>query len=161
MSLVKAGGTPALPLRIRCATIADIPAVMALEKLAVTAAHWSIEQYHVAFASEWAPRVALVVEKETGMQGFIACRAFGDEWEIENIAVAEPARRCGLGARLLGEFLDRARGQGAKSIFLEVRESNLAARSLYEKWVFVEVGRRKHYYREPEEDAIVYRLKLN
>ena len=82
------------------------------------------------------------------------------EWEIENIAIAGPARRRGLGTRLLGELLDLARAQGAESVFLEVRESNHAARALYEKWSFIESGRRKKYYKDPEEDAILYRLVL-
>jgi ribosomal-protein-alanine N-acetyltransferase len=59
---------------------------------------------------------------------------------------------------LLGEFLRLARERGADTVFLEVRESNLAARRLYEKATFVEKGRRQLYYQEPEEDAIVYQL---
>jgi ribosomal-protein-alanine N-acetyltransferase len=51
-----------------------------------------------------------------------------------------------------------ARERGADTVFLEVRESNLAARRLYEKATFVEKGRRQLYYQEPEEDAIVYQL---
>ena len=58
----------------------------------------------------------------------------------------------------MGEFLNLARRQGALAVFLEVRESNRAARALYEKWAFVENDRRKRYYSNPEEDAIVYRL---
>ena len=143
---------------IRPAIRADIPAMMALERHAATAAHWSSEQYEIAFSGEGPPRVVLILEEDTGTQGFIAGRALGAEWEIENIAVAGPARRRGLGTRLLGEFLDLARGQDAEAVFLEVRESNREARRLYEKRAFVESGRRKHYYREPEEDAIVYRL---
>jgi ribosomal-protein-alanine N-acetyltransferase len=57
---------------------------------------------------------------------------------------------------LLEKFLDFARGRSAEKVFLEVRESNLAARRLYEKLAFMETGRRKLYYQEPEEDAIVY-----
>jgi ribosomal protein S18 acetylase RimI-like enzyme len=75
--------------------------------------------------------------------------------------VAGPARRRGFGTRLLGEFLRRAQSEGATAIFLEVRESNHAARSLYEKWAFSESGRRPRYYTQPEEDAIVYRLALS
>jgi len=145
-------------MRIRRATFADIPAMMALEKHAATAAHWSLQQYETAFSAEAPSRVVLILEEEAGVQAFIAGRALGEEWEIENIAVAGPARRRGLGTRLLGEFLDLARGGGAEAVFLEVRESNLAARRLYEKWAFVESGRRTRYYREPEEDAMVYRL---
>lgn len=132
----------------------------ALEEHAATAAHWSTEQYETAFSSEAPSRVVLVLEEEASVQGFITGRALEEEWEIENIAVAGPARLRGLGTRLLGEFLDLARSRGADTVFLEVRESNLAARRLYEKWAFVEGGWRKRYYREPEEDAIVYRLGL-
>jgi [ribosomal protein S18]-alanine N-acetyltransferase len=143
-------------MRIRLATPADVPTMMTLERRAATAAHWSAEQYEAVFSGE--SRVALVLEEEAGVLGFVAGRAVGEEWEIENIAVAGPARRRGLGSRLLGEFLDLARDRGAEAVFLEVRESNLAARRLYDKWAFLETGRRKDYYREPEEDAIVYRL---
>jgi [ribosomal protein S18]-alanine N-acetyltransferase len=149
---------PALPMRIRRATPADVPAMMALERHAATAAHWSREQYETVFSGETPARVVLILEEEAGVQGFIAGRALDEEWEIENIAVAGPARRRGLGTRLLGEFLELARGGGAQAVFLEVRESNLAARRLYEKWAFVEGGRRRSYYREPEEGAIVFRL---
>jgi ribosomal-protein-alanine N-acetyltransferase len=145
-------------MHIRRATPADIPAMMALEKRAATAAHWSVEQYETAVANQAPSRVVLVIEEEAGIQGFIVGKALDEEWEVENIAVAGSARRHGLGTRLLGEFLDSARGRGAQAILLEVRESNLAARRLYEKWAFVESGRRKRYYHEPEEDAIVYRF---
>lgn len=149
-----------MKLLIRPATPADIPAMMALEKHAATAAHWSAEQYQTMFAGSGPRRVALIIEEDARIQGFLLARALNPEWEIENIAVAGTARRRGLGTRLLGEFLDLARGQGAQAVFLEVRESNRAARALYEKWAFVENGRRKRYYRTPEEDAIVYRLSF-
>ena len=149
---------PALQMLVRRATRADIPDLMVLETRAATAAHWTTKQYEAVFSSEVSSRVVLILEDKSGVQGFIVGRAVGEEWEIENIAVAGPARRIGRGTRLLGEFLDLARGRGAQAVFLEVRESNQAARRLYEKWAFIEAGRRKHYYREPKEDAIVYRL---
>jgi [ribosomal protein S18]-alanine N-acetyltransferase len=145
-------------VNIRCATSADIPAMIALEKHVATAAHWSREQYEKLFASAGQEPMALVLAAEGILQGFLIARGLGGEWEIENIAVAGAARRNGLGTRLLGEFLDLIRGQGAESVFLEVRESNRAARGLYEKWAFLESGRRKSYYHDPEEDAILYRL---
>lgn len=145
-------------MRIRPATAADIRALMALEKHAATAAHWSVQQYEAALSGEGPSRLVLIIEEEASVQGFIVGRSVGEEWEIENIAVAGPARRRGLGTRLLGEFLNLARGRGAGAVFLEVRESNLAARRLYEKWGFVESGRRMRYYREPDEDGIVYQI---
>lgn len=149
---------PALQMHIRPATSADIPSLMTLERQAPTAAHWSLPQYQAAFSSAAPSRVALVIEDESGTQGFLMARAAERQWEIENVAVAIGARRRGLGTRLIGEFLSVACGQGAAAVFLEVRESNAAARRLYEKCGFVEDGRRKRYYRDPEEDAISYRL---
>jgi len=134
--------------------------MMTLERPAATAAHWSKEQYEQALATSAPRRLLLVIEETADLQGFLVARSLGKEWEIENIAVAGPARRRGLGTRLLGEFLDQVRAQGAEAVFLEVRESNHAARSLYEKWAFVESGRRTRYYRDPEEDAVIYRLSI-
>jgi ribosomal-protein-alanine N-acetyltransferase len=148
-------------VKIRSATLADIPSLVALEKHAVTAAHWSRQQYDAIFSQSSPRRLALAIEEETGIQGFLIARVLEKEWEIENIAIAGPARRQGLGTRLLGEFIDLARSQAAQAIFLEVRESNHAARALYEKWAFLESGRRPCYYRDPAEDAIVYRLCLH
>ncbi len=133
--------------------------MMVLEKHAVTAGHWSLQQYEALFRTSSAGRTCLVIE-EAQVQGFIIARTLGVEWEIENIAIAGKARRRGLGARLLGEVLNLARARDAQSVFLEVRESNRAARALYEKWSFREDGRRKKYYKDPEEDAILYRLAL-
>ncbi len=144
---------------IRPATAADVPAMMALERHAVTAAHWSEADYQRVFAPA-AERLALVLE-ETEVEGFVVARGMGTEWELENIAVAGPARRRGLGTRLLAELLDRARQAGARNVFLEMRESNRAARSLYEKWAFVESAPRKSYYRDPDEDAVLYRFTFS
>ena len=131
-----------------------------LENHAVTAAHCTRQQYERMFSEPDPRRLALIIEAESTAQGFLIARAVANEWELENIAIAGLARRRGMGTRLLGEFLDQVKAEGAKAVFLEVRESNRAARALYEKWAFVESGRRRRYYRDPEEDAVVYRLSL-
>jgi ribosomal-protein-alanine N-acetyltransferase len=146
--------------RIRPATLADIPSLMALEQQSVTAAHWSAAQYHAAIAGSVPQRVALLAEEESAVQGFIVARAADREWEIENIVVAGPVRRRGLGTRLLCQFIALVRGQNADAVLLEVRASNHAARAFYEKCAFAKTGRRKEYYREPIEDAVLYRLSL-
>ena len=133
---------------------------MAVEKHAVTAAHWSAEQYQNTLSGAGPSRLAVIIEDES-VQGFLIARAVDNEWEIENLAVAGAARRRGLGTRLVGEFLDLARARGAEAVFLEVRESNSAACRLYEKWAFVESGRRKGYYQDPEEDAAIYRFSFS
>lgn len=100
------------------------------------------------------------MEEDGQIMGFIVGRAVEGEWEIENIAVSGPARRRGLGSHLLGEFLNLMRRRGGHTVFLEVRESNLAARKLYDKWAFLEAGRRKGYYQDPPEDALVLRFSF-
>jgi [ribosomal protein S18]-alanine N-acetyltransferase len=145
-------------MKVRPATPADIPAMMRLVNHSATAAHWSHEQYDRVFGGDSPRRMALVIEEALALQGFLVAHEVQFEWEIENLAIAGAARRRGLGTRLLGEFLDRVRAEGANAVFLEVRESNRAARSLYERWAFEASGRRARYYTQPEEDAIVYRL---
>jgi [ribosomal protein S18]-alanine N-acetyltransferase len=142
--------------RIRPATPADLPALLALERGAPTAAHWSEADYQQLFA---AGRVTIVIA-EDHVQGFIVARDLGPEWEIENIVIASAVQRRGLGTRLVQELLELAQTQGAQAVFLEVRESNRAARTLYSKMGFVESRRRKAYYRNPDEDAIVYKKFL-
>jgi len=151
---------PTTPILIRQGTLADIPDLMVLERHAPAAAHWSLEQYQNIFSADAASRVLLILEEDSCIRGFVAGRTPDTEWEIENVIVSEVVRRRGFGARLLREFLALARGQHATKIFLEVRESNLAARRLYEKSGFSQSGRRHSYYQEPKEDAIVYHLGL-
>lgn len=149
-----------MKVSIRPAIATDLTAIMALEKHAATAAHWSREQYDALFQDSNPGRVALILQDESGLQGFVIARVLAEEWEIENMAVAGPVRRRGLGTRLLGELLEMGKAQGAATVFLEVRETNRAARALYEKWAFLETGRRPEYYKNPNEDAILYRLAL-
>lgn len=78
-----------------------------------------------------------------------------DEGYVGDLAVAEAHRRRGLGEALLTALLDRARELDLAFLTLEVRESNLPARRLYEKTGFTEVGHRKNYYERPREDAVL------
>jgi [ribosomal protein S18]-alanine N-acetyltransferase len=158
----------------RPATIADIPSIMNLEQQSATAGHWTEEQYRQALAREGPERLVLVAEDfpllasapqtsthaETSPLGFLVAQHLPPEWELENIAVSPTARRKGLGKRLLDALLAAAKKTNSTAVFLEVRESNVAARSLYEKAGFEKTGRRKSYYTNPSEDAVLYRLSL-
>jgi ribosomal-protein-alanine acetyltransferase len=163
------------PLRVRLGTATDIPAVLDLEQQCPTAAHWTEHQYQKALREDKTggrERLVLMVDADregalplqphqpSGLLGFLVARRVGLEWELENIVVAPAARRKGLGVRLLGELLIRAREASCESIFLEVRDSNHAARILYEKLGFEAIGRRNRYYVNPPEDAILYRRRL-
>jgi ribosomal-protein-alanine N-acetyltransferase len=147
-------------VRVRHAEPDDLPRLVEIASHSATAAQWNQTEYLKLFSADnQQARTALVVEQAGTAVGFIVARQAADEWEIENIAVTGSARRCGLGTRLLGEFLNLVLQRGGKTVFLEVRESNLAARALYGKWAFLEAGRRKMYYQDPPEDALV--LKFN
>ena len=148
-------------VRVRPAAVADLERMRAIAQHSATAAHWSSDQYESLFTPDSVQRrCALVVEEDAQVAGFIVARTIADAWEIENIAVSPDARRRGLGSRLLSEFLRRADRESGISVFLEVRESNLAARKLYEKWGFTQAGRRKKYYQGPPEDALILRLSF-
>ena len=84
-----------------------------------------------------------------------------DELHVHNVAVAEPLRRRGLARRLLERLLADGRSAGLRVALLEVRESNLAARRLYEALGFEEVGHRRGYYAAPVEDALLLRKALS
>lgn len=146
--------------QIRAAIAADIPVLMRLEREAETASHWSQEQYKLIF-SQNSDRSVLAIENAGTIYGFVVVHAIAPEWEIENMVVTQPARRKGLGLQLLRESLSLACGHGAQEVFLEVRESNLAARALYERFGFTSSGRRKRYYQNPDEDAMVYRIRCS
>lgn len=137
---------------IRSAALEDVSAIQAIEKESATAAHWTREQYRSCFAH----RSFLVAEEDGSISGFLCARLVATEWEIENIAVVEAARRRGIARELVEELMRRANSQDATAIWLEVRESNQPARQLYEKHGFKETGKRRAYYRNPEEDAVLY-----
>jgi ribosomal-protein-alanine N-acetyltransferase len=143
---------------IRPATPDDVPSMRALEQQIETAAHWAEREYDALFAAEAPPRIALVATSEADagrVVGFVIARCATAEWEIENVVVAREERNRGIGIKIIRELLLQAQRGGATSVLLEVRESNLAARRLYEKLGFSLQGRRSNYYREPEEDALL------
>lgn len=81
-----------------------------------------------------------------------------DEGQITNIAVKEKFRRCGIAAKILEKIIEYAKENEIISISLEVRESNVAAISLYKKYGFLPVGLRKNYYHNPTEAAVLMEL---
>lgn len=91
------------------------------------------------------------------VKGYVIALAVLDEAEIINLGVDAGSRRMGIGGRLLDEALARVEAKGVVTTFLEVRESNVAARALYGSRGFSEISRRRGYYRTPVEDALVLR----
>ncbi|MDR1669914.1 MAG: ribosomal protein S18-alanine N-acetyltransferase [Oscillospiraceae bacterium] len=89
------------------------------------------------------------------LAGYAGAQIILDEGHITNIATAPEQRRRGIAGALLRELLSAAGARGVRFAMLEARESNTAARALYEKFGFEVVGRRKGYYEKPPEDAIL------
>jgi ribosomal-protein-alanine N-acetyltransferase len=146
---------------VRAAVLADLPKLKEIAAQSATAAQWNTAAYQKLFADESPQsRTVLVIEGNGGVAGFVVGNHVGDDWEIENLAITESAQRTGLGTHLLAEFLKLVHGRGGRAIYLEVRESNLAARALYGKWTFLETGRRKDYYENPPEDALILRFNF-
>ncbi len=92
--------------------------------------------------------------------GYICFWVVLDEAHLANLAVAPEARRQGVAAFLLKTMIRYLRARGVKQILLEVRERNKAALSLYHKFGFKIDGRRKGYYSDTKEDAILMSLSL-
>ena len=96
--------------------------------------------------------------------GFALCRALAGEAELLTLAVDPDARRRGSGRNLMEDFHAEASKRGAETVFLEVAEDNAAARGLYAACGYVDVGRRKGYYRRPDGtrvDAVVMQKALS
>ncbi len=92
--------------------------------------------------------------------GYVVAWFVADEGEIANLAVAPAGWGVGIGRALLDAALAEAKQRRIESVYLEVRDSNVRARRLYQSRGFEEVGRRTKYYRRPVEDAIVLRRTL-
>ena len=136
----------------------DADAVMAIAAQTPEAANWSKESY-LKFASE-AGSLALVLETGGQIGAFLLGRLAADQAELINLAVAASERRQGAGTALLAKAIQEWRLRGAKSIYLEVRESNTGAIAFYEKHGFAKSGLRRGYYRAPDEAAVTMVNKL-
>jgi ribosomal-protein-alanine N-acetyltransferase len=141
-----------MPVTIRSASLDDVPALLAIEREAPSAAHWTAEQYARLVESG----VVLMSEEPQRITGFVCANIVAGDWEIENLVVDQQNRRRGIGDALLGELLRSPKIEADSAVWLEVRESNQAARRLYEKHGFRETGRRGGYYRNPDEDGVLY-----
>lgn len=144
-------------IRIRRMGAADLAAVMTIETSSYTVP-WSEATFRGLLRRGDADVV--VAEADGELIGYAAAWFVADQAELGNIAVAESWRRRGVGARLVETVLERAGERGMREVFLEVRPSNTAARRLYEQFGFREVSRRRNYYAEPREDAVVMRTTV-
>ena len=121
---------------------------------------WSEESFRRLLGV--APAIFLVAlfPPDNAVAGYIVAFSVAEDGELLNVAVDPRFRGKGLAGQMLDAVLIELGARGVRSAFLEVRESNTAARALYGSRGFIEIGRRSKYYRRPVEDALVLRRSL-
>ena len=144
-------------LSIRKMTLEDIPAVVQLDQVSFSLP-WPERSFRFEVTDNPASR-CWVAEIDRRIAGMVVAWLFVNEVHIATIATHPDFRRLGIGSRLLAHTLLQALEEGARSSFLEVRESNLTAQELYRKFGYEEAGRRRRYYRDNDEDAILMNLE--
>jgi [ribosomal protein S18]-alanine N-acetyltransferase len=143
-------------LLIRKMTLEDIPAVVALDQISFSLP-WPERSFRFEVTDNLSSR-CWVAELDERLVGMLVAWLLVDEIHIATIATHPDFRRQGIARRLLTHTLQRAMDEGAQSSFLEVRESNLAAQEMYRQFGFEVTGRRKRYYKDNDEDAILMNL---
>ncbi len=138
----------------------DLAQVHALEEI-IFPTPWSLNSYEFELERNPASEQWVIEAQAAGeakIAAYAVCWLLGDELHIANLAVAPEFRRLGLGRRLLEHMLRRAAADGLRSATLEVRVGNQAAQALYTSFGFQEVARRRGYYRDNHEDALLMQL---
>ncbi|QJA06942.1 ribosomal-protein-alanine N-acetyltransferase [Thermosulfurimonas marina] len=146
-----------MKIEIRQARPEDLPEILRIEK-ASFARPWS--EVHWRYEFEKPQTRVLVVTVEDQVVGYLCSWLMGEEMEIANLAVAPEWRGKGLGKALLTTALRMGLEEGVRRVWLEVREGNRVAQRLYRSLGFVVVGRRKGYYPDTGEDALIMGLSL-
>jgi ribosomal-protein-alanine N-acetyltransferase len=153
--LIRKSQAASMDLMIRAAIQSDVDAVLAIEQASPTAAHWPRAQYENAIGND--NKLFFIAERGNSLAGFVIASTGIEEWELENIAVLPSARRQGTGLALINALISAAERAGATEIRQEIRASNLAAQKLGQHVGFIQNGRRPGYYRDPQEDALLFK----
>ena len=139
-------------MQIRRMTIEDCKQVADIEAVSFSVP-WSLRAFVDTVEKE---NFRYFVAEENGeILGYCGFLYVLDEAEIPNVCVKESARRRGVGREMLNALINEAEKLGIVMLYLEVRESNLAAKGLYEALGFVENGIRKNFYEQPVENAVL------
>ncbi len=158
---------PDLNISIARMTEHDLLEVVEIEDLSGLS-RWGWDAYHKELQSPEdvimlvARTLALdpTASREERVAGFVVSRLVAGEIHVNNVAVRPEFRKQGIAALLLEEMLETGRTHGAKLAFLEVRAENTAAQALYHRCGFRITGRRRRYYTQPIEDALLMSLPL-
>lgn len=144
-------------------TVEDLDPVTAIERECGLSSY-GVEKYLQLLAE---PKALMLVAVEPLREnskrlisGLFSSSLVLDELQLDNVAVTPRSRRLGIASRLVTEGLSRAERRGARKAVLEVRSANLPARLLYERHGFIVRGRRRDYYHDPLDDALIMTREL-
>ena len=140
-------------------TLEDLDEVLEIERLSFKTP-WSRAAFRYEIVQNRVAR-CVVVRAEARLAGYLCLWEIGHEIHITNLAVHPHRRGHGLARALLQATLDDGRARGVTLAFLEVRPSNVEALGLYESLGFSVIGRRKGYYFDTGEDALVMETRLS
>jgi ribosomal-protein-alanine N-acetyltransferase len=139
------------PLEIRPLAYADLPQVIAIERRAFTTP-WSLAMFVLELSKPTGICLAALLDGR--IAGYVVCSRYVDDWHVMNIAVDPNLRRQGIASTLLERLFAQADGPG-EQYTLEVRPSNVSAIGLYERFGFYTAGKRRGYYHDNREDALI------
>ncbi len=142
-------------VRIRRLTYGDLPSVISIERRSFPTP-WSLAMFVLELSKP--SGICLAAEDETGLIGYLVCARYDEVWHLMNVAVTTENRRRGIASELIDRLFEEA---GSEARFtLEVRVSNLPAIAMYEGIGFRSAGRRRSYYHDNGEDALIMWLVL-
>jgi [ribosomal protein S18]-alanine N-acetyltransferase len=151
--------TVRVPAIIRPASSADIAVVAGIERASFSDP-WSEDSFRELLQMRDAIFLVATLRAPETVAGYVIARVVAGEADVLNFAVSPADRRHGLGGELLDAGLAAVIKRGVREVFLEVRESNVAALALYGSRGFTAVSRRGKYYRNPVEDALLLRRAI-
>ena len=137
-------------LHIRRLTYADLPQILVIERRAFPTP-WSLAMFVLELSKSM--DVCLAATRGDALVGYLVCSRYDTVWHIMNVAVDPAHRRVGIATALLAGLIERLAVNARYT--LEVRESNAAAIALYERHGFRAAGRRRRYYQDNGEDAVI------
>jgi ribosomal-protein-alanine acetyltransferase len=147
-------------MTLRTATLDDLPAIMDLERSSFPTDAWSEQTMGTEIASlHNVYLVDIEGDRVVGYGGVRALQGSADS-DIQTIALDTSVRGQGRGRALLRALIVTALERGARELFLEVRDDNIPAQTLYASEGFTELGRRPRYYQPDNVDAVIMRLDL-
>jgi ribosomal-protein-alanine N-acetyltransferase len=140
-----------IDIDIRRLTYADLPQVIAIERRAFPTP-WSLAMFVLELSKP--SGICLAATRDGAVVGYLVCSRYDTVWHLMNVAVDDRLRRQGIATALIERLFELADGP-TEQYTLEVRTSNDAAISLYERFGFRSAGRRRGYYHDNREDALI------